>query len=156
MPDTKQIRATSAMGKTYLAKSFQKFSSKVPCCTQTPLLALGHTAPSMGSSKEQIHRFARMCCSEAQPLHLCALSESNSTKPPILSSPRPELTQGKVLWSQATGRFTPADCTFCREQVCSPQQVLPGSANLCIPTHCSPCQGSCYNRKQNQGSIHLK
>lgn len=72
MPDTKQIRATSAMGKTHQAKSFQKFSSKVPCCTQTPLLALGHSAPSMGSTKEQIHRFARMCCSEAQPLPVCA------------------------------------------------------------------------------------
>lgn len=86
MPDTKQIRATSAMGKTHQAKSFQKFSSKVPCCTQTPLLALGHTAPSMGGTKEQIHRFLLGFVALRHSHYLCVLSGSNSTKPPILSS----------------------------------------------------------------------
>lgn len=54
------------------ARASKNSAAKVPCCTQNPLLALGHTAPSMGSTKEQIHWFARTCCSEAQPLPVCA------------------------------------------------------------------------------------
>lgn len=39
MPDIKQIRAISEIGKTHQTKSFQKFRSKVAFCTETPLLA---------------------------------------------------------------------------------------------------------------------
>lgn len=52
IPD-KQIRAISEMGKP--GQELSKPSSKVPCCTQTLLLALDHAAPSVAGSREQSH-----------------------------------------------------------------------------------------------------